>query len=97
MNVGITWGLTVIFIVDVVAHWPAAGVKMYERVPAVAVLTIAGFQVPVTPLLDVVGKTGAVEFWQSAAICENVGITWDVTTTSIVVVVPHCPAPGVKV
>lgn len=39
--------------VVVVAHWPAAGVKVYV---VVAVLLIAGLHVPVMPLFEVVGK-----------------------------------------
>ena len=45
--------MTVTVIVVVVAHRPAVGVKVYV---VVAVLLIAGDQVPVTPLLDVVGS-----------------------------------------
>ena len=62
VNVAVTCGLMVIFTVAVVAHWPAVGVKMHELVPAFAVLMIAGFQVPVTPLLEVVANAGALEF-----------------------------------
>ena len=47
------FGLTVIVIVLVVAHCPAVGVKVYV---VVAVLFKAGDQVPVMPLLEVVGK-----------------------------------------
>ena len=32
------------------------------------VLIVAGFHVPETPLLDVVGNIGAVVFWQSGPI-----------------------------
>jgi hypothetical protein len=39
--------------VVVVAHWPEAGVKVYV---VVAELLITGLQVPVMPLLEVVGK-----------------------------------------
>jgi hypothetical protein len=46
----------------VVAHCPADGVNIYVVVPAVDVLIVAGFHVPVTPLLDVVGNAGAAEF-----------------------------------
>jgi hypothetical protein len=46
------------------AQSPAVGVKVYVEVPTVAVLMVAGFQVPVIPLLDVVGKTPGVEAWQ---------------------------------
>ena len=46
----------------VVAHCPPAGVNVYVVVPAVAVLIVAGLHVPVMPLLEVVGRTGAVLF-----------------------------------
>ena len=58
---------------------------------------VAGLQVPVTPLLDVVGSTGAALFKQSDPIELNVGVTLGVTVISIVVVVAHCPTAGVKV
>ena len=83
--------------VAVVAHCPAAGVNVYVVVPGVAVLIVAGFQVPVILLFDVVGKAGAVEFCTSGPICVNVGVTLVETTILIVAVVPHCPVAGVKV
>jgi len=49
-------------IVAVAPHWPEVGVKVYVVVPTVEVLIVAGFQVPVTPFPDVVGRTGAVLF-----------------------------------
>ena len=39
--------------------------NVYVVVPMVDVLIVAGFHVPVMPLLDVVGKGGAVAFWHS--------------------------------
>ena len=48
------------FSVAVIAHCPVDGVKVYVVVPAVAVLIVAGLHVPVIPLFDVVGRTGAV-------------------------------------
>ena len=35
---------------------------MYDVVPAVEVLMVAGLHVPVIPLVDVVGRAGAVLF-----------------------------------
>ena len=55
---------TTIFIVAVVPHCPAVGVKVYVVVPTVAVLIVAGLHVPVMLLLDVVGNADAVVFWQ---------------------------------
>ena len=60
-------------------------------------LTTAGLQVPVIPLVEVVGNTGAVEPEQNAGIAANTGVTLGVTVISIVVVVAHCPTAGVKV
>ena len=73
------------------------GVNVYVVVPVALVLIVAGLHVPVIPLLDVVGNTGAVLFWQSGPICVNVGVTCDVITMSMVVVTPHCPVFGVNV
>ena len=60
-------------------------------------LITAGLHVPVILLFDVAGNAGAVLFRHSGPICVNVGVICDVITTSIVVVIPHCPAFGVKV
>jgi hypothetical protein len=66
-------------------------------VPPVEVLIVAGFHVPVIPFVDVVGKAGAVVFWQSGPIAAKVGATRAVTSTLIVAVEAHCPSSGVKV
>ena len=94
LNVGVTFGLTVIVKVVVVAHWPAVGVKVYV---VVAVLFKAGDQVPVMPLLDVVGNALRVAPEQIGATALNVGVTFGLTVIVKVVVVAHCPAVGVKV
>ena len=60
-------------------------------------LIVAGLQVPVIPLLDVVGNAGALEFWQSGPIAENVGVTCGSTVMLSVAVIAHCPADGVNV
>lgn len=60
-------------------------------------LIVAGVQVPLIPLRDVVGNAGGVEFWHNGPIRLKVGPTCDVTTTVMVAEVPHCPAAGVKV
>jgi hypothetical protein len=51
----------------------------------------------VIPLSDIVGNTGATVPEQIGAIAAKVGVTAGVTVTSIVVVVAHWPASGVKV
>ena len=63
MNIGVTFGFTVMVIEAVVAHCPAVGVNVYTEVPAVEVL-IAEFQVPVIAgvLVELVGNTGATPF-----------------------------------
>jgi hypothetical protein len=68
---------------------PADGVNVYVVVPAVEVLIVDGFHVPLTPLIDVTGNVGAVLFWQSGPIWANVGVTWLVITISITVDAPH--------
>ena len=58
---------------------------------------VAGFQVPVMPLVEVAGKAGAVEFWHSGPIWVKVGVMLLVTTMLIVVEAAHCPPFGVNV
>ena len=92
--VALNIGLTVIVSVAVVAHCPAVGVNVYV---VVAVLSNAGDQVPVIPLLDVVGNGANTAPEQIAATGVNVGVTFALTVIVIVVVVAHCPAVGVNV
>ena len=66
-------------------------------VPAVAVLIVAGLQVPLMPLEDADGNDGAILFWHSGPICVNVGVTFSVTVIVKLAVVAHCPAVGVNV
>jgi hypothetical protein len=95
-KVGVTLGVTVTVIVVVAAHWPAVGVKVY--VPLVVLLTTAGDQVPVMPLVDVIGNTGATEPSQIGAITAKVGVTLGVIVISnVVVAVAHWPTAGVNV
>ena len=60
-------------------------------------LTVAGLQVPVMLLFDVVGSVGAVAPEQIGAIASNVGLMFGLTVTFNVVIVAHCPAVGVNV
>ena len=62
-----------------------------------AVLFKAGAQVPVIPLLEVVGKAVRVAPEQIGATAVNVGVIFGFTTIVNVVVVAHCPAVGVNV
>jgi hypothetical protein len=85
---GVTFGVIVTSIVVVVAHWPASGVNVY--VPFTVLLTIAGVHVPVIPLIDVVGNTGAAVPEQIGAIAAKVGVTFGATVISkVVVAVAH--------
>ena len=47
--------------------------KVYVLVPTVAVLIVAGLQVPAIPFVDVAGRVGAVLFRHSGPIAVNVG------------------------
>ena len=57
----------------------------------------AGAQVPVMPLLDVVGNAVSVAPEHIGATALNVGVTFGFTTIVNVAVVAHCPAVGVNV
>jgi len=94
VKVGTMFGLTVIVKVVVAAHCPAAGVKVYV---VVAVLLSAGAQVPVIPLLEVVGNATSGLPEQIGATVVKVGVILGFTVMVRVAVVAHCPAPGVKV
>jgi len=89
VKVGVTFGLTVMVNVVVVAHCPAIGVKVYV---VVAVLFSAGAQVPVMPLLDVVGRAERVAPEQIAATGVKVGVTLPLTvretTLEVTLLVP---------
>ena len=63
--------------------------NVYTVVPVLLVLMVDGFHVPVMPLLDVVGNTGAVAFWHSGPMAVNAGVSRVVMVISIVVVLPH--------
>jgi len=61
-------------------------------------LTVAGFQVPVIKLFEVVGKTGLVEPKQIGAISVKFGVIFGFTMmVKLAGVTAHCPAVGVKV
>ena len=91
---GVTFGLTVIVNVVVVAHCPIVGVNVYV---VVAVLFKAGDQVPVIKLFEVVGNANKVSPEQIAGTGVNVGKIFGFTVIVNVVVVAHCPTVGVKV
>lgn len=96
-NVGIILGVIVTVNVVGVAHNPAVGVKVYT--PDAALLTTAGFHIPVIPLSDVAGNKGAVPFTQKVNDVPkpNTGVALGLTVTVNVVGNAHNPAVGVKV
>jgi hypothetical protein len=55
----------------------------------VVLLTVAGFQVPVIPLVDVSGKTGLTAPKHIAAMGVKLGVTIGLTVTFNVAVVAH--------
>ena len=95
VKVGVVCVVTVTVIVAVVAHWPPAGVNVY--VPVVVLSIVAGLHVPVTPLLEEEGRTGATDPLHIGAGVVNVGVVCALTVTVIVAVVAHWPAAGVNV
>lgn len=92
-NVGAMIGFTVTVMPAVVAHCPAAGVKVYVVVP---VVFIAGDHVPVMPLFDVAGSVNDVPE-HTGAICVKVGVMIGFTVIVNVVIVAHSPVVGVNV
>lgn len=62
-----------------------------------AVLFKAGAQVPVIPLVEVVGKGDNPAPEQIAETGVKRGVTFGFTLIVIVAVVAHCPVVGVKV
>ena len=62
-----------------------------------AVLSKAGDQVPVMPLVEVVGRADKVAPEQIGATALNIGVMFGLTVIVKVVVVAHWPAVGVKV
>jgi hypothetical protein len=72
---GVSWELTVIFIVAVEAHCPIVGVNVYVDIPLDVVLIVDGDQVPEMLFADVPGKIGAVLFWQSGPIAAKFGVS----------------------
>jgi len=91
---GVTTGLIVIVSVVVAAHCPAEGVNVYV---VVALLFIAGLQVPIMPLVDVVGKAGIEDPAQYGPAELKAGVIIGLTVIVSVVVTAHCPAEGVNV
>lgn len=64
---------------------------MYVVDPIVVVLIVAGFQVPVIPLVEVACNAGAVAFWHRGPICVNAGVSAALITTDVVAVTAGQP------
>ena len=95
LNVGMVLaGLTVMVSVVPMAHCPAFGVKVYW---VVAVLLSAGDQLPVMPLVEVVGNGDNVPPAQIGATGLKVAVVGLFTVMLKVVPCAHCPTFGVKV
>lgn len=86
-------GFTLIVKVDVVAHCPAVGVKIYV---VVFVLSKAGDQVPVMPLLDAVGRADKTPPVQIATTGVKVGVINGFTTILNVDGIAQPELTGVK-
>ena len=65
--------------------------------PTVAVLMVAGLQVPLMPLLEEAGNVGAGLFRQSGPMAVNTGVTLEDIVMSMLTGAAHSPAAGVKV
>ena len=87
-------GFTVTVVLEVLAHCPALGVNWY--VPLLTLLTAAGLQMPVMPLFEMAGKTGAVSPSHNAGSALKIGVTVLVTLTVLVATDEH-PAALVTV
>ena len=88
-NVGVMLGLIVTVKAALVTHCAGFVVNVYT--PETWLLTVAGLQVPVMPLEEVLGKTGTVPPWQTANAVPKlkVGVTLGITVTFMVEVNPH--------
>jgi hypothetical protein len=92
---GVIFGFNVIVILVGTTQMPDVGVNVYTLV--VVLSTVAGFQVPVIPLIEVVGSIGGTAPLQIEVAIVNVGVIIGFTVTVIVGEVAHCPVLGTKV
>ena len=97
LNVGGMFGLIVTVNVVGFAHNPAVGAKVYTS--EFRLLTVEGFQVPFTPLVEVVGKAGTDPPAQIVKLVPKVndGVVLGVTLIVMFVGTVHWPGAGVKV
>jgi hypothetical protein len=61
------------------------------------VLIVAGLQVPIMPLAEIVGNNGAALFRHNDLIAEKTGVVGGRISMSRGEEVAHCPAAGVNV
>lgn len=96
-NTGVIIGLTVTSNVPGTAHCPAPGVNIY--VPVFWLSTAVGDQVPVIPLLDMVGRPGTFCPAQMVNVVpkRKAGVTFELTVTVKEAGVAHWPASGVNI
>jgi putative transposon-encoded protein len=97
LKVGVINGFTVTVMGGAgLVHCPPAEVNVY--VPVAVLLTVGVFQVPVIPLSEVVGKSGAVSFSHIEVTKLKVGIMYGFTVTVMGGAgLVHCPPAEVKV
>lgn len=88
VNAGVTFELTVMVIVAVVAHCPASGINVYV---VVFVLSSAGDHVPVMPLVEVVGNAAKAAPEQIGPTALKVGATSELTVTVTVPLLIQAP------
>lgn len=87
-------GYTVTVMLALLAQIPGVGVKVYI---VVVVLFSGGSQVPVIPLVEVVGNGSRLSPAHMGAMAVKTGTTIGLTIIVIVVVKAHNPVVGVKV
>jgi hypothetical protein len=82
VKVGVTFGFTVIVNAVVLAHCPAVGVKVYN---VVVVLFKDGDQVPVIPLVEIVGNGAKIPPEQMAGTALKAGVNTGSVLIDIIV------------
>jgi hypothetical protein len=88
-NTGVIEDETSIISLMVEAHCPSDGLNSYVVVPTDDVLMIAGIHVPMMPFVDVKGRSGGAEPWQSGPIGLKIGVNELVIVTLILVSIAH--------
>ena len=97
VKVGSVAVLTTMVIIKLFAHWPPSGVKVAVTSLPPDGSTLAGDQLPVIPLSEVVVKVIGLSFSHNGPGLVKVGSVAGVTTMVIMKLFAHWPASGVKV